>query len=134
MEVASSKKNTEFQCYEAQAHTMCNKYGKYGLYSRIVEVESRHQPVMDGNVALFPLTLRCRLDLSSPPSTTSHFTESSVFDFTRNDIIPPNQQNRSINNDLIHLNRVKTYGKKYIIPISFNRYSLHTYDIKHTSG
>ena len=44
---------------------------------------------MEGNVALFPLTFKCLLDLSSPPSTTSHFTESSVLDFTTKDIIPP---------------------------------------------
>lgn len=47
------------------------------------------QPVMDGNVALLPRTFRWRLDFSSPPSTTSHLTVSSVFDFTDNDIIPP---------------------------------------------
>jgi hypothetical protein len=44
---------------------------------------------MEGNVALFPLTLRCLRDFNSPPSTTSHRTESVVLDFTNSDIIPP---------------------------------------------
>lgn len=44
---------------------------------------------MEGSVALFPLTFKCLLDPSSPPSITSHFTESTVFDLTKNDIIPP---------------------------------------------
>lgn len=44
---------------------------------------------MEGNVALFPLTFKCLLDASSPPSITSHFTESAVFDLTKKDIIPP---------------------------------------------
>lgn len=48
-----------------------------------------NKPVIEGRVALFPLTFRCRLDFSSPPSITSHFTTSLVFDFTTNDIIPP---------------------------------------------
>ena len=47
------------------------------------------QPVIEGSVALFPRTFKCLLDLSSPPSITSHKTESSVLDFTINDIIPP---------------------------------------------
>ena len=46
-------------------------------------------PVMEGSVALFPRTLRCLLDFNSPPSTTSHRTESVVLDLTNKDIIPP---------------------------------------------
>jgi hypothetical protein len=44
---------------------------------------------MEGRVALFPRTFKWRRDLSSPPSMTSQITESDVFDFTVNDIIPP---------------------------------------------
>jgi hypothetical protein len=51
--------------------------------------EEKNEPVIDGRVALFPRTLRWRLDFSSPPSTTTHLTVSVVFDFTASDIIPP---------------------------------------------
>jgi len=47
------------------------------------------RPVIHGNVALLPRTFKCRLDLSSPPSITWHFTVSFVLDFTASDIIPP---------------------------------------------
>jgi hypothetical protein len=50
------------------------------------------RPVIEGRVALFPRTFKWRLDLSSPPSTTTHLTRSFVFDFTANDIIPPMSQ------------------------------------------
>jgi hypothetical protein len=51
-----------------------------------------NKPVIDGRVALFPRTLRWRLDFNSPPSTTTHLTVSVVFDFTASDIIPPVRQ------------------------------------------
>lgn len=47
------------------------------------------EPVIEGRFALFPRTFKWRLDFNSPPSITSHFTKSFVFDFTANDIIPP---------------------------------------------
>lgn len=52
-------------------------------------------PVMDGSVALLPLTFKWRLDFSSPPSITLHLTVSAVFDITDNDIIPPKRYQRT---------------------------------------
>lgn len=61
-------------------------------------ISSSHQenywrlPVIEGRVALFPRTFKWRLDFSSPPSTTTHFTTSFVLDLTAKDIIPPSTE------------------------------------------
>lgn len=78
--------------------------------------EIRGKPVIDGRVALFPRTFKCRLDFNSPPSMIWHLTVSAVFDLTFSDIIPPTSkitmQNIKFNQHTCHF--LIAYRSKFI--------------------